>query len=216
MSAPTTSESTQDAARAHGSSLQRLVSPRQFHPPLRGTNRNQIHNESRATRLLSVAVSGRTVPDEDGNALLTSRKSSIETERGGKLYRKPYHDQLDALRRDPANCGRCGKPNANGKRQCDRCRDYAKRYKAKLRGEGFDAEQAAGQLSIDHFYMRDDALPDHSRLLCIPVNQAKSIIVLYLQRHQVIDDAIAVNRFRIFDINLSAPSTISGRNFWFQ
>ena len=79
-----------------------------------------------------------------------------------------------------------------------------------------DAEQAARQLSLDYFYMRDDVLPDQSRLLCIPVNPAKSIIVLYLQRHQVIDDAIALNRFRIFDINLSAPSTISGRNFWFQ
>lgn len=127
-------------------SLHRMVSPRQFHPPLRGTNRNQIHNDLRCESAAVGAVSGRTVPDEDGNALLTSRKSSIETERGGKLYRKPYHDQLDALRRDPANCGRCGKPNGNGHRQCDQCRDYAKRYKAKLRGEGFDAEQAAGMV----------------------------------------------------------------------
>ena len=146
MSAPTTSDCNQDAARAHGSSLQRMVSPRQFHPPLRGTNRNQIHNESRCESAAVGAVSGRTVPDEDGNALLTSRKSSIETERGGKLYRKPYHDQLDALRRDPENCGRCGKPSANGKRQCDKCREYQHRYKAKARGENFDAQTAAGMI----------------------------------------------------------------------
>lgn len=54
----------------------------------------------------------------------------IKTAGAGKQYRKPYHDKLDELRRDPNNCGRCGKPNNNGHRQCDNCLAYQKRYKA--------------------------------------------------------------------------------------
>lgn len=48
-------------------------------------------------------------------------------------YRKPYHDALDARRRLPGNCGRCGKPSP--KRTCTRCRTYHRERKIRLRDE---------------------------------------------------------------------------------
>lgn len=39
----------------------------------------------------------------------------------------------EELRRQPGRCCRCGKPNANGNRQCDACREYAAKYRARKR-----------------------------------------------------------------------------------
>ena len=47
---------------------------------------------------------------------------------------RAFHAMQAALRKLPGNCGRCGKPNSNGFKQCDRCRAYQKRYKAELTG----------------------------------------------------------------------------------
>jgi hypothetical protein len=43
---------------------------------------------------------------------------------------RAYHAKLAAIRKMPGNCGRCGKPNANGRKQCDNCRAYSAAYKA--------------------------------------------------------------------------------------
>ena len=43
---------------------------------------------------------------------------------------KAFHAKIAALRKLPGNCGRCGKPNSNGFKQCDNCREYTAAYKA--------------------------------------------------------------------------------------
>lgn len=113
--------------------------------PLRSVEQqNTKHTGSCVELAAVVAVPVGTVP-ENGSAFTASQKS-ITTESGGKLYRRPYHDKLDVLRLDKKNCGRCGKPNSNGHRQCDRCRAYAVEYKARMRGDIYDAQQAAGMI----------------------------------------------------------------------
>ena len=72
-----------------------------------------------------------TVPENDGACL------SITTEEAGKLSRIAHFQRLEAARKKPGNCGRCGKPNGNGYAQCDRCRNYHTLYKLKKRNERF-------------------------------------------------------------------------------
>ena len=142
-------------ASAPPGSLHAVVVPirETFTRPSVEQTETKTHNDALANRLLSVAVSGRPVPDEDGNALLTSRKSSIKTERGGKLYNIPesqlakaqaHWARKTAQRKQPGNCGRCGKPNPQQThKHCPACRDYQKRYKLGLMARGHDMTQAA-------------------------------------------------------------------------
>ena len=80
-----------------------------------------------------------TVPEKDGACL------SIQTERGekiwktknGKTYNKKTLDKAKnfwfekvELRKNPENCGRCGKPNpSKTHKHCEACREYQKRRK---------------------------------------------------------------------------------------
>jgi hypothetical protein len=57
-------------------------------------------------------------------------RAESEAERGALPQKaREFHARIAAARKLPGNCGRCGKPNANGHRQCDRCRAYSKKYK---------------------------------------------------------------------------------------
>lgn len=57
---------------------------------------------------------------------------SIKTEQVGKLSRIVHFQRLETARKQPGNCGRCGKPNGNGHANCDRCRNYQTLYKRRL------------------------------------------------------------------------------------
>jgi hypothetical protein len=57
----------------------------------------------------------------------------------------PHFQRLEALRRQPGNCGRCGKPNANGRAHCDRCREYQKDYRQRSKNRRFDAPSEGGR-----------------------------------------------------------------------
>lgn len=61
------------------------------------------------------------------------KQGRAETSGRGALPQKAkdFHARIAAARKIPGNCGRCGKPNSNGHRQCDRCRAYSKAYKAR-------------------------------------------------------------------------------------
>jgi hypothetical protein len=124
-----TNDSAKDAMRG---CLHAVVVPIEFTPPA-VEKHTPKHNARETKHQLSVAVREGTVPDEDGSALTHVPQTSIKTEQAGKSYRKPYHEKLEALRRDPKNCGRCGKPNSNGHKQCDKCREYQRRYKIRLK-----------------------------------------------------------------------------------
>lgn len=49
-----------------------------------------------------------------------------------KLDRIEHFRLLAERRKQPGNCRRCGKPNANGKAHCDRCRQYMAAYKKRI------------------------------------------------------------------------------------
>ena len=87
-------------------------------------NNNQLACESATVGI----VREGTVPEEVG-------RTTITTERAGKLSRIAHFQRLEAARKQPGNCGRCGKPNGNGYAQCDRCRSYQKTYKLRLRND---------------------------------------------------------------------------------
>jgi hypothetical protein len=79
-----------------------------------------------------------------------------------------------------------------------------------------DTSKAVQDLKAEDFEMRTELLPEQSRFLCIPVNKVKSVVVLYLQRHPVIDAAIEENHLQVFEINRKKSSKQSGKDFWFQ
>ena len=68
----------------------------------------------------------------------SAAKGACLNQRGGDTLpakARAFHAKIAALRKLPGNCGRCGKPNANGFRQCERCRTYQSKYKQTLRQE---------------------------------------------------------------------------------
>jgi hypothetical protein len=81
-----------------------------------------------------------------------------------------------------------------------------------------DISKAVQDLNAEFFEMRTELLPAQARFVCIPVNKVNSVVVLYLQRHPVIDAAIAENHLQVFEINRNKSSTQSGsgKEFWFQ
>jgi hypothetical protein len=81
-----------------------------------------------------------------------------------------------------------------------------------------DTSKAVQDLNAEYFEMRTKLLPEQSRFVCIPVNKVKSVVVLYLQRHPVIDAAIAENHLQVFEIkrNKSSTQSGSGKELWFQ
>jgi hypothetical protein len=79
-----------------------------------------------------------------------------------------------------------------------------------------DTSKAVRDLHAEDFEMRTELLPEQSRFVCIPVNKVKSDVVLYLQRHPLIDAAIAENNLQVFEINRNKSSNQSGKDFWFQ
>jgi hypothetical protein len=89
-----------------------------------GAANNELKTNNRAASALSV----------DGFSVgVSAKKGRAETkEQGGETLpakARAFHARIAALRKQPGNCGRCGKPNANGLKQCDRCRAYMKAYK---------------------------------------------------------------------------------------
>ena len=79
-----------------------------------------------------------------------------------------------------------------------------------------DASKEVQGLNAEDFEMRTELLPEQSRFVCVPVNKVNSVVVLYLQRHPVIDAAIAENHLQVFEINRNKSSKQSGKDFWFQ
>ena len=61
-------------------------------------------------------------------------KPTLTTDGGGKLSRIAHFRRLEHLRRLPGNCRRCGHPSATP--TCDRCREYHRRYKARVKAAG--------------------------------------------------------------------------------
>lgn len=55
------------------------------------------------------------------------------TNGGGKSFEKArkFWAEKAQKRKQPGLCGRCAKPNANGFRQCDSCREYAAKYRGR-------------------------------------------------------------------------------------
>lgn len=78
---------------------------------------------------LSVAVRDGAVPETSGAYL------SVQQRGHGKLSRIAHFQRLESARKQPGNCGRCGKPNGNGYANCDRCRNYQTLYKLRKRNE---------------------------------------------------------------------------------
>lgn len=62
----------------------------------------------------------------------SKKGGGLKSERGALPQKaRDFHARIAAARKIPGNCGRCGKPNSNGLKQCDRCRAYSKAYKAR-------------------------------------------------------------------------------------
>lgn len=91
---------------------------------------NNDNNHKLACESATVcAVHEGTVPERSGAC------PSIKTEQAGKPSRIAHFQRLEAARKQPGNCGRCGKPNSNGYANCDGCRNYRTLYKLRLRNE---------------------------------------------------------------------------------
>jgi hypothetical protein len=134
-------------------SLHPIVVPIPFTlPAVEQNNRNQKHT-ARESQPLSGSVHVESVPDEDGRALTTSRKTSITTEQGGTIYNiapaqlakaQAHWARKSAQRKQPGNCGRCGQPNpSKTHKYCDDCRDYAKRRREGKAGALVTVHQTA-------------------------------------------------------------------------
>lgn len=93
------------------------------------SNNNDKNNNCARSSVLSVAVRDGAVPETSGAYL------SVQQRGHGKLSRIAHFQRLEAARKQPGNCGRCGKPNANGGKTCDRCRNYQTLYKLRQRNE---------------------------------------------------------------------------------
>lgn len=76
---------------------------------------------------MSVPEKGRTSFFE---AVANSPESSSP---GGKHSPKAlaFWKRKAALRKEPGRCTRCAKPNNNGHKQCDKCREWAAQYRAR-------------------------------------------------------------------------------------
>lgn len=153
MSAPSQPSELTSRTAGHSFGAAHLLACVNFTRPSVEQTETKIHNESRCDSAAVGAVSGRTVHDEDGSHLLTSRQTSIETERGGKLYNiapsqlakaKAHWARKSAQRKQPGNCGRCGKPNpSKTHKHCDDCRDYMKRRREGKAGALVTIHQSA-------------------------------------------------------------------------
>ena len=93
------------------------------------SNNNDTKPKLVCESALSVAVREGAVPETNGAYL------SVQQRGHGKLSRIAHFQRLEAARKQPGNCGRCGKPNGNGYAYCDRCRNYQTLYKLRLRNE---------------------------------------------------------------------------------
>jgi hypothetical protein len=90
-----------------------------------GAKEQQNNQQSRSGSDLSVTGLPREICANTGRA-------ETETKRGALIQKaKDFHARIAAARKLDGNCGRCGKPNTNRHRQCDRCRAYSKAYKAR-------------------------------------------------------------------------------------
>ena len=65
------------------------------------------------------------------------------------------------LRKQPGHCGRCGKPNANGLRTCDKCRSWMAQYRAGKRDAAAPTANAAAHFALcrrvanlEHYFAR--------------------------------------------------------------
>jgi hypothetical protein len=93
-----------------------------------GAKNNSNNNEHNKSALRS-ALSGTGLPRV---VCANTGRAETETERGALPQKaRDFHARIAAARKVAGNCGRCGKPNTNGHRQCDRCRAYSKAYKAR-------------------------------------------------------------------------------------
>ena len=99
----------------------------------------------------------REMTEKDGSNLLAILPVNHSKSNDGKNLNIPLKHLPKAerfwmakkiLRSDPANCGRCGQPNGNGFRQCDRCRDALKKYKARklVEREEYDPSKAMAMI----------------------------------------------------------------------
>lgn len=93
---------------------------------------------------------------ENGDALL-ARPASSQSAGGGPFkgfgndreHSSPeriakaqaYWQQLQARRKDPANCRRCGKPRTGNAKQCQKCLDYQARYRGRVVDDHLTAKQ---------------------------------------------------------------------------
>jgi hypothetical protein len=90
-------------------------------------------------------VSWRSAPEKSGAYTHVPQK-----EQAGECRElsnaRAFFAALAEKRKQPENCGRCGKPNANGKRRCDRCREYHARYKLrqKAKEKSWTVEECVG------------------------------------------------------------------------
>lgn len=101
-----------------------------------GAAKHETINNACAASALSGLASAGSVPEHVGRA------SAVTKPRDGgnslPAQARAYHAKIAALRKQPGNCGRCGKPNTNGHKRCDRCRAYEKQYKTAKRLQGVD------------------------------------------------------------------------------
>ena len=133
--APTTLACNHDAQRG-SHCVQRLVVPSNFTRLTVENKQPKTNHSACESAAVNGCLRGKTVPDEDGSDLLTSRKTSIKTESVGKSHSVKavaFWSRLAARRSQPGNCGRCGRPNPNGGRACPKCREYQQRYKLRLK-----------------------------------------------------------------------------------
>src|SRR5487761_1991074 len=128
MSAPSQTRELPSGVAGHSFAPAPLFGPSISPCPPRSNNNDNNHKLA-CESVLSVAVRDGAVPETMGACL------SVQQRGHGKLSRLAHFQRLEVARKQAGNCGRCGKPNANGGKTCDRCRNYQTLYKLRLRNE---------------------------------------------------------------------------------
>jgi len=97
-------------------------------------------NTNQIPRAASAPVSGDVPTFFEAGA-----KSPESSSPGGKHSPKAvaFWQRKAALRKEAHRCSRCAKTNANGFRQCDRCREYAAELRASKRSKPVAVDSGA-------------------------------------------------------------------------
>ena len=92
-------------------------------------------NTKPTTRSRAIQLVSSGAGDVPTSFFEAGAKSPASSSLGGKHSPKAlaFWALKSEARKRPHVCARCAKPNANGHRQCDACRDYSAQYRARKR-----------------------------------------------------------------------------------